>query len=463
MALRLIKPGRHPWIAKPSHVILGFLLVVASVLICVASGAGPIAIGIAVCASALLAASVLVVQSRDRDEATTAIFAESQREISHWQHRWNELHLETQQTASVLAQMRDGVIMLAPDTTILLINPAAKRLLAFGSSHMLVGRLLPEVIRYPDLVRGVEACGAGDGAQQVMIEVRDGNVHRPIRVRVDRIASIGESNMLMTLRDETEARRIDEIRREFIANVSHELKTPLAAIKGYAETVELAIEDDPVAATHFMSQIRIQCLRLERLVADMMQLARAQAGRDKLQFVTVHIDEVVSESLKSYQPVAMAKDIQLTVDAIGDDVRVTADREATLTIINNLIGNAVRYTNEGGRVTVGVRDAGSFWSIVVSDNGVGIAESEQERIFERFYRVERTRESARAGTGLGLSIVKNLTMALRGEVRLKSSPGEGSTFEVLLPQAETVAKASSRDKRGAVQASAEIQRGNTGN
>lgn len=457
MALHFVQPGRYPWAAKTSHIILGFALVVASVIACVLSDAGQLATGIAACASAVIAAIVLVVQSRDRSETTTEVFAESQRELAHWQQRWNELHLETQQTASVLAQMRDGVIMLAPDKTILLINPAAKRLLAFGSSHVLVGRLLPEVIRYPDLVRSLEACGAGDGAQEAMIEVRDGNTHRPIRARIDRIASIGESNLLMTLRDETETRRIDEIRREFIANVSHELKTPLAAIKGYAETVELAIEDDPVAATHFMSQIRIQCLRLERLVADMMQLARAQAGRDKLHFVTVHIDEVISESLKSYQPVATAKQIKLTVDEIGNDVRVTADREATLTIINNLIGNAVRYTNEGGHVSVGVREAGSYWSIVVSDNGVGIAESEQERIFERFYRVERTRESARAGTGLGLSIVKNLTVALKGEVRLKSSPGEGSTFEVLLPRAETGVQVLRRDKRGREDDSQEIK------
>jgi two-component system, OmpR family, phosphate regulon sensor histidine kinase PhoR len=448
MAFRSIKPGLAPWLPKPLHIIAGFLLVVVSVVIAVLMSAGPVSMAIAVCGPAVLAAYVLIVQGRDRSEIAAEVFAESQRELALWQQRWNELHLETQQTASVLAQMRDGVIMLAPDKTILLINPAARRLLAFHSADALVGRSLPEVIRYPDLVRSVEACGAGDGAQEVIIEVRDGSSHRPIRIRVDRIASDSESNMLMTLRDETETRRVDEIRREFIANVSHELKTPLAAIKGYAETVELAIEDDPAAATHFMSQIRTQCLRLERLVSDMMQLARAQAGKDKLQFVTVRIDEVIAESLKSYLPVAKAKDIELTVDEITTDVRVTADREATLTIINNLIGNAVRYTHEGGHVNVGVRQAGAFWSIAVSDDGVGIAESEHERIFERFYRVERTRESARGGTGLGLSIVKNLTVALKGEVRLKSRPGEGSTFEVLLPSAEPSKRSAPRKKLG---------------
>ncbi len=420
-------------VPRPWQTIVGFGMVVASVLLSLILGFGPIASSVAVIATSVIACSLLVIQGRDREEMSRHQSSAASKELSQWQHRWNSLQLETMQTTSVLAQMRDGVIMLASDKSILLINPAAKRLLAFAGGDTLTGRMLAEVVRYPDLVRGVEMCSFGDGAQEVLIEVSDGKLHRPVRVRVDQITTALQSNVLLTLRDETETRRIDEIRREFIANVSHELKTPLAAIKGYAETVELAIEDDPAAAAHFMSQIRTQCLRLERLVSDMMQLARAQAGRDKLQFITVHLDDVIAESLKSYRPVATAKDIELTVDDHCGDARIIADREATLTIINNLIGNAIRYTNDGGHVRVSIREAGPFWAIIVSDDGVGIPESEQQRVFERFYRVQRTRESARSGTGLGLSIVKNLTQALGGEVRLKSRPGEGSTFEVLLP------------------------------
>jgi two-component system phosphate regulon sensor histidine kinase PhoR len=268
-----------------------------------------------------------------------------------------------------------------------------------------------------------------------MVEVSDESVVRPLRIRVDRIETAAESNLLLTIRDETEARRVDEIRREFVANVSHELKTPLAAIKGYAETVELALEDDPGAAAHFLSQIQSQCVRLERLVADMMQLARAQSGPTNLSPIEMTLGEIVAESLKSYQPVARAKGIELTVGDDGRAASVLADREATLTIANNLIGNAIRYTPDGGHVKVDVRGRDGFWALIVSDDGVGISQSEQERIFERFYRAERTRDTERGGTGLGLSIVKNLTLAQGGEVKLTSQPGVGSTFEVWLPAA----------------------------
>jgi two-component system phosphate regulon sensor histidine kinase PhoR len=223
------------------------------------------------------------------------------------------------------------------------------------------------------------------------------------------------------------------MRREFVANISHELKTPLAAIKGYAETVELAIKDDPDAAVHFMSQIGTQCLRLERLISDMMQLARAQAGRSHMKISSVSLGDIVTESIESYQPIAESKKIELTVVPPPAEAVVRSDPEAMLTIANNLIGNAIYYTPAGGQVRVYCREAGNCWALAVEDTGVGIPESEQKRIFERFYRVEKSRSSADGGTGIGLSIVKNLTVTLGGEVRVSSNPGEGSKFEVLLP------------------------------
>lgn len=365
-------------------------------------------------------------------------------ETDQWQHRWIKLQQEAQQTASALQKMRDGVILLSQSGDILLINPSARRLLSIADDAPIDGRRLSEVVRIPDLTRGIGAAGAGEGTQNCLLEVASGDTLRPVKVRIDPIASRVETKLLVALRDETEANRVDEMRREFVANISHELKTPLAAIKGYAETVELAIEDDPDAAKHFMSQIHSQCLRLERLIADMMQLARAQAGRTHLTITRVDIAEVIAESMKSYVPVAEAKEIQL--DFIDDGAGVVmSDREATLTIANNLIGNAVRYTSAGGHVQVSFQDAGRFLALVVEDDGVGISATEQKRIFERFYRVQKSRLSRgdgtgglTEGTGIGLSIVKNLTMALGGEVRLTSQPGEGARFEVLLPKASMV-------------------------
>ncbi len=157
----------------------------------------------------------------------------------------------------------------------------------------------------------------------------------------------------------------------------------------------------------------------------------------------VRLSAVVTEALKSCQPVAEAKAIQLTVEGFDDEsATVHANQEAVLTIANNLIGNAIRYTPAGGHVCVSCRQQGDNWALVVTDDGIGIPISDQDRIFERFYRVDKARESADGGTGIGLSIVKNLTLALGGQVAVSSKPNQGATFQVLLPAARPGASSS---------------------
>ena len=267
------------------------------------------------------------------------------------------------------------------------------------------------------------------------MEVQSEVTVRPVHVRIDLIVQDRSGSLVMGLRDVTEAQLVEAMRREFIANVSHELKTPLAAIKGYAETVEDAIKEDPDAAFHFMRQIGTQCLRLEKLVAGMMQLAHAQAGKQYFEFGAVSVTECIQEAIMTNQPVAEQKGINLRfVNAnMGEDVIAYADLNATVTIANNLISNAVRYTQPGGFVAVDVGVVDGYVRLAVKDNGVGIAPSEQERIFERFYRVSKRRETVDGGTGIGLALVKNLAVTMAGEVRLSSQSGEGATFVVLLP------------------------------
>lgn len=432
---RVTHPRVYPHSSLDSAILIGMVAVIAVVaIVTTLLGASPLMMLVIMLLTALPMAMFMVRFTVAREYRMVERLEDYQAEINQWRERWERLGQEAQQTTSALSKMRDGVIMLSVSGRILLINPAARRLLMLDPNIDLLYRTFVEVVRIPELSQTVAAARAGAGAQKLLIEIADGEVIRPIQIRVDRITAGIETNLLMTLSDETETHRVDEMRREFVANISHELKTPLAAIKGYAETVELAIKDDPDAAVHFMSQISTQCLRLERLISDMMQLARAQAGRAHMNFSNVSLAEVITESIKSYQPIAESKQVELTVVPPPTAAQVRSDSEATLTIANNLIGNAINYTPAGGQVRVSCREAGNCWAIAVEDTGVGIPKNEQKRIFERFYRVEKSRQSAGGGTGIGLSIVKHLCATLGGEVRVHSKPGQGSKFEVLLPR-----------------------------
>ena len=354
-------------------------------------------------------------------------------EIDRSREDWELVKRETEETIAAFSYMKDGVIVLSSDSCVGLINPAARVLLGLDPDRKLIGRPLAELVRMPRMMLGVQTASRTGKSQDFMLEVQDDLVMRPVNVRIDRIAQDSSNSLVVGLRDVTETQLVESMRREFIANVSHELKTPLAAIKGYAETVEDAFEDDPDAALHFMRQIRSQCLRLEKLVFDMMQLARAQGGKKHYQLGSVCIADCIQEAVQTNQDVADQKGIQFQLGNSAGKETAYADFGATLMIVNNLISNAVRYTPAGGKVEIGLRAVDKFVEITVKDNGVGIAPREQERIFERFYRVARSREIKEEGTGIGLALVKNLAVAMSGEVSVTSKSGEGATFEVLLP------------------------------
>lgn len=335
----------------------------------------------------------------------------------------------------VLGHMVEGIVAVDHQSRVVLLNPAARHLLGL-TRQSLIGRPLVEVVRVPQLIEVTQAVLSGKESGEVHIELEAHGQRRPLRVKVTKLPDGAYSGAVVTVHDESQAQRLETLRRDFVANVSHELKTPLAAIKGYVETVQVAAPDDPEAAAYFLAQINVQCLRLERLINDMLQLARAQSGPGKLTITTVSLTDVAEEAVNAYAAVARAKGVQLTLETPTDPCPVRGNREALLTIANNLIGNAIRYTPASGVVRVGFRRAGNRCTLLVQDTGVGIAPQDQTRVFERFYRVQADRESTPGGTGLGLAIVKHLVQSLRGDVRLTSRRGEGSTFEVLLPIAQ---------------------------
>jgi two-component system phosphate regulon sensor histidine kinase PhoR len=363
------------------------------------------------------------------------MFGRYRDEIQRFQQDWELIKRETEDTIAAFSFMKDGVVVLSNDLKIELINPAARVLLSLDPDQKLVGRPLAEVIRLPKMAFGVQRALDDEKTQDFVVEVQNDLVVRPVDVRIDRIVHHSSGSLVIGLRDVTEAQRVEAMRREFIANISHELKTPLAAIKGYAETVEDAMRDDSVTAFQFLSQITTQCVRLETLVADMMQLARAQSGKKHFLIGAVSVADCIQEALLTNQPIAEQKGVELlsTNPEEHRDKIAFADFDATVTIVNNLVSNAVRYTESGGTVVVELRNIDRFVQMIVRDNGVGIAPSDQERIFERFYRVEKSRETIDGGTGIGLALVKNLVVTMGGEVRVTSRTGNGAVFEVLLP------------------------------
>ena len=239
---------------------------------------------------------------------------------------------------------------------------------------------------------------------------------------------------LLLVEDRTESHRLDEMRRDFVANVSHELKTPIGAISLLSEAISGAAED-PETVKKFSKNLKREALRLSELVRDIMQLSRIQS-RDLMKTAKqVRVSTVIQLAVEANQIAADAGNIKVTVNC-PKDIFVAGDSELLTVAVKNLVENSIRYSNPGSHVGIGVQTSGRSVDISVADTGIGIAPADQARIFERFYRVDDSRSRETGGTGLGLSIVKHIALAHHGEVRLFSKKGVGSTFTVSLPKLE---------------------------
>ncbi|MBM6403142.1 two-component sensor histidine kinase [Phycicoccus sp. CSK15P-2] len=247
-----------------------------------------------------------------------------------------------------------------------------------------------------------------------------------------RVAPLGVSHILLLAEDHTHARRVEEVRRDFVANVSHELKTPVGGIALLAEAV-LDAKDDPEAVARFAQRIQVESTRLGRLVQEIVDLSRLQVADTLHEPQLVELSAVVAEAVDRVRVAAEAK--QIEVSAVAPEVRVFGDPDLLVTAVANLLTNAVNYSDASTRVGVGLRRVGETVEVAVTDQGQGIPGTEQERIFERFYRVDAARSRATGGTGLGLAIVKHICANHGGEVTVWSEEGRGSTFTMRLPVA----------------------------
>ncbi|QDW31296.1 two-component sensor histidine kinase [Arthrobacter sp. KBS0702] len=249
-----------------------------------------------------------------------------------------------------------------------------------------------------------------------------------------RAAMLGEEYILLLADDRTEITRTEEIRNDFVANVSHELKTPVGAISLLAEALE-ASPDDEEAVRRFAKRMHKESTRLAALVQDIIELSRLQGANVAQQAHPVDINTVVAEAVDRSQLPAESKNIEIVVGG-RTNAMVYGDQDLLVTALRNLIDNAIRYSPENTRVGVGVRARDGLVAVSVTDQGEGLSAEDQERVFERFYRVDSARSRHTGGTGLGLSIVKHVMANHGGEVTLWSQPGQGSTFTIRLPEME---------------------------
>jgi two-component system phosphate regulon sensor histidine kinase PhoR len=347
------------------------------------------------------------------------------------------LEEDRQQLRTILSGMVEGVVALDAEQRILFANDRATDLLELATQAP-VGRRLWEVVRQRRLLDMVQR--ALERPEPLQEEINwTGATPRSLTLHAARLPGEPSRGAVLVLHDTSELRRLERLRQEFVANVSHELKTPLSVIKACVETLQLgAVEDDENRGA-FLERIAEQSDRLHALILDLLSLARIESGTELFEFASVPVAPVVEGCLERHRTRAEGRRQRLHIGNNGDSAdensTVWADEEAFGQILDNLVDNAVKYTPEGGAIRVSWRLDGEQVCLEVADNGIGIPEHDLPRIFERFYRVDKARSREMGGTGLGLSIVKHLVQALRGSIGATSRIGEGSIFTVRLPRA----------------------------
>lgn len=340
-----------------------------------------------------------------------------------FQRRLRTVEGERDESQALIDWIGEAVVALSVDGKVLRTNRAANELL--GVPKPVPGAHVGDLITHPGLRKLLEE-----------------SVARPFS---GRDFALGDRRLLVSAKpihgggavviflDVTEVRRLETVRRDFVANVSHELKTPLTALRGFAETL---LEDDPPEDLRrsFLSSIRANTLRLQHLVDDLLDLSRLESGGWVAKKEPVDLGSVVEDLWGGFEDAAEGRGLAFSLE--GSAV-VAADLQGVIQVFRNLIANAIRYTPDGGSITIEIREKGPVTTVEVRDTGIGIPASALPRVFERFFRVDSARARAEGGTGLGLAIVRHLVDAMGGEVRAESELGKGTSFFVTLPSAST--------------------------
>lgn len=336
---------------------------------------------------------------------------------------------------AVFLSMTEGVMVVSGDGRIVLMNETLKKILRV--EHEPAGRRPLEVIRnveVQDIVERVLQKSEGTETREMTFLLPEEKVLRvhaaPVR------AENATEGAVLVFHDITDLRRLETIRKDFVANVSHELRTPVASIKGYAETLLEGAIEDKVHNREFLKIIYTESDRLAKLVDDLLELARLESGKSTLSFKACRIKDIFDWVIAGLSKQAQERSIGIEARIPANLSPVRADESAVAQIFLNLIQNALKYNKPNGSITVSAREKGDMVEVSVSDTGIGIPPEDLSRVFERFYRVDKARSRELGGTGLGLSIVKHIVQAHGGEVSVESELGQGSTFRFSIPKNE---------------------------
>lgn len=342
------------------------------------------------------------------------------------------IHENEQQLSGVLRNMKSGVLLVDKEGTILLANHAFSGMLDVVPGE-LTGSPYQEVIKSPDLSILMNQCLKEQSELRSEI-----HLYHPDELVLDAHLApyVGEmgglKGIVAVLHDITEIRRLERVRSEFIANVSHELKTPVTSVKGFAETLLDGAMEDEEALRHFLGIIHKESERLHRLINDILHLSRIEQHSAPLEFQQLNLTEIAYNAADTIKKEVDAKNLQLILPQ-KQDVWAEGQKDRVQQMILNLMSNAIAYTPEGGTVTVNITERETAVQISVQDTGIGIAEKDLPRLFERFYRVDKARSRHSGGTGLGLAIVKHLVESHNGKITVESEEGRGSIFTIELP------------------------------
>ncbi|HXV64363.1 MAG TPA: ATP-binding protein [Vicinamibacteria bacterium] len=346
---------------------------------------------------------------------------------------------ERNQSATILSSMSEGVAVVGPDERILYLNRAFRRSLGLpiDSWEAYRGVAIAEAIKETELTELVRRAIEQHERAEASITVGGTIPPRQLLARAAPVSEgppIRKTGAVLVLLDVTEIHRLERVRRDFVANVSHELKTPLTAIQGFAETLLAGAMEDPQHSRKFLEIVRDHAIRIGRLTDDLLKLSHIESGKMEPRIESLDMARLVESLVETSRLKAQPKGIEVHVDLPGAMPPVNADSDWLSEVLQNLLDNAIQYTPPGGTIRVTASTSDDSIRISIADNGIGIPPESRHRIFERFYRVDTARSRAVGGTGLGLSIAKHLIESLGGRIELESELGAGSTFTIVLPK-----------------------------